>query len=328
MSRSVAREMPRYGKGSRGEYADRPSAIPRQGWKQVLLRVKDEISGDNLSIVSAGVAFYGLLAVFPAIAALVLIYGLFSDPADVQGQIAPLKDFIPPDAFQILNDQLTKVAAQGSQPLGVGLALTLGLSLWSATSGIKALFTAMNIAYEERETRGFFKLTATALLFTLSAIAFVIVALAVIAAVPAAVDLLGVDGWLRVGLLWLRWVALAVFILFALAILFRYGPSRAAPRFRWVTPGAAAATVLWIVGSIAFSLYVQNFASYNKTFGSLGAVVVLLMWFYLTAFIVCLGAELNAELEHQTARDSTTGRERPIGDRGAYVADHVAEKPK
>lgn len=328
MRTSVAGEVPTYQKGSRGEYADKPSDIPRKGWKQVLLRVKDEISGDNLSIVSAGVAFYGLLAVFPAIAALVLVYGLFSDPTDVQRQLAPVQDFIPPDAFNILNDQLSKVAAQGSQPLGLGLVLTLGLSLWSATNGIKALFTAMNIAYEERERRNFFKLTATALLFTISAIIFVIVALAVIAAVPAAVDLLGVDGWLRAGLLLLRWVALAIFVLLALAVLFRYGPCRAAPRFRWVTPGAVAATILWIVGSVAFSLYVQNFASYNKTFGSLGAVVVLLMWFYLTAFIVCLGAELNAELEHQTTRDSTTGRERPIGDRGAYVADHVADKSK
>lgn len=294
----------------------------------MLLRVGGQISSDNLSIVSAGVAFYGLLAVFPAIAALVLIYGLFADPGDVQRQLAPVQDFIPADAFQILNDQLTKVAAQGAQPLGLGLVLTLGLSLWSATNGIKALFTALNIAYEESERRNFFKLTAIALLFTISAMVFVFIALTVIAAVPAAVDLLGVEGWLRVGLLWLRWVALAVFVLLALAILFRYGPSRATPRFRWVTPGAIAATVLWIVGSVAFSLYVQNFASYNKTFGSLGAVVVLLMWFYLTAFIICLGAELNAELEHQTARDSTTGRERPIGDRGAYVADHIAGKPK
>ncbi len=315
--------VPDYRSGKHGEYADRPSAIPRPGWRQVLLRVMDEITGDNLMIVSAGVAFYGLLAVFPAIAATVLVYGLFADPADVQRQLAPLQDVMPPDAFQIISGQLSAVAGKGAQPLGFGLLLTLGLSLWSATAGIKALFTAMNIAYEEKESRNFFKLNAIAMVVTVLAIVFVIVALAIIAAVPAAVDFLGFQGWLRAGLLLSRWILLALFILSALAILFRYGPSRAPARFRWVTPGAVVATVLWIAGSVAFSFYVQNFASYNKTFGSLGAVVVLLMWFFLSAFIVCIGAELNAELEHQTARDSTTGRERPLGDRGAYVADHT-----
>ena len=319
MSRS-----PSYNPGSRGEYADSPSDIPPRGWREVLWRVKDEISGDNISIVAAGVAFYSLLAVFPALAAMVMIYGLFADPGDVQRQLDPLKDVIPADAFNILNGQLSAVASKGSQPLGFGLVLTIGLSLWSATAGVKALFSAMNIAYEQRETRNFLKLNAVALLFTILALAFVIVALTVIAAVPAVADLLGVEGWPRAGILLLRWVGLAIFIMIALALLFRYGPCRATARFRWITPGALLATVLWIVGSVAFSFYVQNFASYNKTFGSLGAVVVLLMWFYLTAFIVCLGAELNAELEHQTARDSTTGKERPIGERGAYVADHAA----
>lgn len=313
-----------YNPGARGEYADSPSDIPPRGWRQVLWRVKDEISGDNISIVAAGVAFYSLLAVFPALAAMVMVYGLFADPADVQRQLEPLKDVIPPDAFGILNGQLSAVASKGSQPLGFGLILTIGLSLWSATAGVKALFAAMNIAYEEKETRNFLRFNAVALLFTVLGLTFVIVALTVIAAVPAAADLLGVEGWARAGLLLLRWVGLAIFVMLALALLFRYGPSRATARFRWITPGAIVATVLWIVGSVAFSFYVQNFASYNKTFGSLGAVVVLLMWFYLTAFIVCLGAELNAELEHQTARDSTTGRERPLGDRGAFVADHAA----
>lgn len=317
-----------YRAGSHGEFADRPSAIPRRGWRQVLLRVKDEITGDNLTIVSAGVAFYGLLAVFPALAATVMIYGLFADPADVQRQLAPLQDLIPPDAFQIIEGQLSAVASKGAQPLGFGLLLTLGLLLWSSTAGIKALFAAMNIAYEERESRNFFKLNAIAMFVTLGAIAFVMVALTVIAAVPVAIDYLGFEGWMRTGLLLSRWVFLALFILIALAILFRYGPSRAPAQFRWVTPGALIATILWLVGSVAFSFYVQNFASYNKTFGSLGAVVVLLMWFYLSAFIICLGAELNAELEHQTRRDSTTGRERPLGDRGAYVADHAVGTEK
>lgn len=313
-----------YSPGARGEYADRPSDIPPKGWRQVLLRVWEQIGSDNLSLVAAGVAFYSLLAVFPALAAMVMIYGLFADPAEVQAQLAPLQDVIPTDAFNILNTQLSAVAAKGAQPLGFGLVLTLGLSLWSATAGIKALFTAMNIAYEEQERRNFFMLNAVSVLLTILGIAFMLIALALIAAVPAAADFLGIEGWPKAGLLLLRWVGLALFFMVALAILFRFGPSREAARLRWITPGAIVATVLWIIGSVAFSFYVQNFASYNKTFGSLGAVVVLLMWFYLTSFIVCLGAELNAELEHQTARDSTTGQEQPLGKRGAYVADHAA----
>jgi membrane protein len=309
--------------GSRGEQAERPRDIPRRGWKEVLLRVKDEIDKDNLSIVAAGVAFYGLFAIFPAITAFVTLYGLITDPAEVEQQLAPLRDVMPEDAFGILQQQMHSVVTQASGSLGLGLLLSLALAIWSSTKGTKAIFTALNIAYGEHEERGFFSLNLWSLTFTVGGIVFIIVALLVIAAVPAALAIVGSPGGvLEFVLLALRWVVMAVLMMLALALLYRYGPSRATARFQWVSPGAIAATVLWLVASVAFSLYVRHFGSYDKTFGSLGAVVILLMWFYISAYVVCLGAELNAELERQTRRDSTTGPEKPIGTRGAYVADN------
>jgi membrane protein len=309
--------------GSRGEQAERPRDIPRRGWKEVLLRVKDEIDKDNLSIVAAGVAFYGLFAIFPAITAFVTLYGLVTDPAEVEQQLAPLRDVMPEDAFGILQQQMHSVVTQASGSLGLGLLLSLALAIWSSTKGTKAIFTALNIAYGEHEERGFFSLNLWSLTFTVGGIVFIIVALLVIAAVPAALAIVGSPGGvLEFVLLALRWVVMAVLMMLALALLYRYGPSRATARFQWVSPGAIAATVLWLVASVAFSLYVRHFGSYDKTFGSLGAVVILLMWFYISAYVVCLGAELNAELERQTRRDSTTGPEKPIGTRGAYVADN------
>jgi membrane protein len=309
--------------GNRGEQAERPREIPLRGWKQVLLRVKDEIGKDNLSIVAAGVAFYALFAIFPAISAFVTLYGLITDPADVEQQLATLRDVMPEAAFGIVQQQLHSVVSQATGSLSLGLLLSLALAVWSATKGTNAIFTALNIAYGEREERGFLSLNLWSLAFTVGGIVFVIVALLVVAAVPAALAIVGSpEGVLGFVLLALRWVLMAVLLMLALALVYRYGPSRATARLQWVSPGAVAATVLWLVASVAFSLYVRHFGSYDKTFGSLGAVVILLMWFYISAYVVCLDAELNAELERQTRRDSTTGPEKPIGTRGAYVADN------
>lgn len=314
------------GAGVRGEQAGRPWEIPGRGWKDVLLRVWKEIGKDNLSIVAAGVAFYAMFAVFPAIAALVTLYGLVTDPAEAQRQMEPLREVVPQGAFDILLQQTTSVASQASGALSFGLILGLALAIWSATKGTKALITALNIAYEETETRGFFRLNLVSLALTVGAILFVLVLLAGIAAVPAILAFVGEQGGvLETILLLARWLVIALLMMLALAVVYRYAPSRATPRFQWVSVGAVVATVLWLLGSFAFSLYVRNFDSYDKTFGSLGAVAVLLMWFYISAYVVCLGAELNAELERQTQRDSTTGPEKPIGQRGAFVADHKIE---
>jgi membrane protein len=312
---------------NRGRDADTPLAIPPRGWRDVLVRVYREMSDDNLSHVAAGVAFYAFLAAFPAIAALVLTYGLVANPSTVEQHLQVAREVMPAEGFGILAEQVHKVAGSADGRLTFGLLLTIALAVWSATKGVKALMTALNIAYEERESRGFLALNLWALAFTVAAIVVVVVAVTVIGAIPAAIALLDLPEPLAAGLLWLRWPVMAVFGMVALALLYSYGPSRAAAKFVWVTPGAILATVVWIVASLGFSFYVTRFAGYNETFGSLGAVVVLLMWLYLSAYIVCLGAELNAELEHQTQRDSTKGPARPLGRRGAYVADHVPDSP-
>lgn len=314
--------MSEYNVGSRGEYADAPLEIPARGWKQVLWRVKDEIGNDNLSIVAAGVAFYALLALFPALTALVMVYGLLADPGEVSAQLAPLRSLMPGGAFAILDEQLTAMASRETVTVGIGLIFSLALAIWSSAKGIKALFMAMNIAYEERESRGFIRLNLIALLFTAAAVVFVVAAIGLIAGLPAAVAFIDFGGVIERATLWLRWPLIALMAIGALAVLYRWGPSRASAKFRWITPGAVVATLLWLAGSIAFSFYVENFGSYNETYGSLGAVVILLMWFFVSAYCVCLGAELNAELEHQTRRDSTTGPVKPAGSRNAYVADN------
>lgn len=314
--------MSEYNVGSTGGDADAPLEIPPRGWKQVLLRVKDEIGNDNLSIVAAGVAFYALLALFPALTALVMVYGLLSDPGEVSAHLAPLRNLMPEGAFAILDGQLTAMASRGSVTVGIGLMFSLVLAIWSSAKGIKALFMAINIAYEEHESRGFIHLNLIALVFTAGAVVFVLAAVGLIAGLPAAAALIDVGGMIETAALWLRWPLIASMAIVALAVLYRWGPSRASAKFRWITPGAVIATILWLVGSLAFSFYVENFGSYNETYGSLGAVVILLMWLFVSAYCVCLGAELNAELEHQTRRDSTTGPVKPAGSRNAYVADN------
>jgi membrane protein len=311
----------------RGRQADRPSEIPKAGWRDILLRTKDEISSDHISMIAAGVAFYGLLAIFPAIAAIISIWGLALDPAQIEQQLATVSGILPEDAASIIQDQARAVASHAGG--GVSLAVIGGilLALYSASKGMKALIEGLNVAYDEEESRGFIKLNLIALGLTLSLMAAMMIALGLIIVVPALLGSFGLGP--IVGLLvdLLRWPILLVGAMVVLAVLYRYAPSRDQPRWRWVSWGAGLATVVWLIGSIGFSIYVSNFGSYNETYGSIGAVIILLMWFWLSAFIVLLGAELNAEMEHQTERDSTTGAPRPLGRRRAYVADQVGEVP-
>lgn len=317
--------MPPNHAGGRGEYATGPAAIPRRGWKQVLWRVKDEMSEDNLSLISAGVAFYAFLAVFPAVGALVMIYGLAANPQSVVEQLGLFSGVIPSSAYGLLLDQLKKLAAQEDATLSLGLLFSLALTLWSATKGFKALMIALNVVYEEREKRGFILVNIVAIAMTLGGILFVIVSLTAIGLIPVAVDFLGVGEPLSTVLLLVRWPLLLIALMVALAVLYRYGPSRRSARLKWITPGAVLAGILWLIASIGFSLYAANFGNYNETFGSMGAVVVLLFWFYISAYVVCIGGEINAELERQTFRDTTVGPPRPVGQRGAYVADNPAK---
>ena len=311
----------------RGRSADRPSDLPARGWRDILWRVWTQIGEDNVSIVAAGVAFYVMLALFPAITAFVSLFGLIADPAQVQAQFENLRGVIPDDGWRILNDQLTAVASARPGKLGISALVALVLALWSAGAGVRAMMTALNIAYHEREKRNFLRFYGTAFLFTIGIALLGIISLGVIVIVPVLLNLVDLGGITQMVVKLVPWLVLAGFVVVALGVLYRYGASRHEPKTRWVSWGAILATVLWIGASLLFTIYVANFGSYNETYGALGAVVVLLFWLWISAFIVLLGAELNAEMEHQTERDTTVGRPKPRGERGAYVADHVGEVP-
>lgn len=308
-----------------GRSATTPSEIPSRGWRDILLRVKDETSEDNLSIIAAGVAFYVLLAIAPALGAIVSIYGLVADPLDVERQVDSISSFLPQEAAGIIRDQLHQVATSADSSLSFGALFAFLLALWSASKGVSTMLTALNVVYDEEEKRGFVKFTLTALAFTLAGILLFFVMIALIVGLPAVVNAIGLGGPIAWVLSIARWPLLALLLIVALSFLYTYGPSRDEPKWRWVTWGATFATVLWLIGSMGFSFYVANFASYNETYGSLGAVVILLMWLWLSTYIILIGGEINAEMEHQTAQDTTEGHPQPLGARRAYVADTVGE---
>ena len=307
-----------------GRRADEPHEIPPTGWWHILKRLAGDISRDNVSLMAAGVAFYGLLSLAPAFTALVALYGLVFDPSQVQAQVQAMEGLVPEEARKLIADQLTTIVHGSSSTLGVGFIISLALAIWSANSGTSALITALNVAYGEREKRTILRYYAGTLFVTAAAVLFGIVSLILVAIIPAAFGLLPLGDVGKTLVDWIRWPLLVVLFAAALSVVYRYAPSRNEPRWSWVSSGAVLATVLWIAGSAAFSLYVEKFATYNKTYGSLGAVVVLLMWLWLSAYAVLIGAELNAEMEHQTARDTTDAPVKPMGRRGAYVADTVA----
>lgn len=310
----------------KGRHAQSPAQIPTPGWKQILLRVWQEKNDDNIGIVAAGVAFYFLLAIFPASNAFITLYGLMNDAESARREIGSLAGMMPSEARDLLLAQFSEIDAKSTATLGSAAVISVILAIWSSMKGTNALVVALNIVYDETENRSFIYRKLLTFGMTLGAFLFLALALTLIAGLPVYLKSLGLGEWIEMLFSFLRWPLLAGLFMVIMAVLYRYAPSREEPEWRWVTPGSVVATVLWILGSLLFSWYVSNFASYNETFGSLGGVVVLLMWFYLTAFIICLSGELNAEAEHQTRKDSTDDGEQPIGTRGAYVADHVAEE--
>jgi membrane protein len=311
-----------------GRQAERPGEIPPRGWFATLKRVKAEVKEDNVSLLAAGVAFYAMLAIFPAIIAVVTVYGMVADPQEVESQVSEFAKGLPSGADALITEQLQNVAAAGRQALSIGLAASLLGVLWSASSGVQGLVKALNLVYDERETRGFLKLRGLSLLLTLGAIVVAVLALALIAVFPSFVEGLGLGQAGELAASIGRWVLLALLMLTALAVVYRFAPDRANPRWRWVSWGSVVALVLWLLGSFGFSYYVENFGKYNQTYGALASVIILLLWLYLSSFVVLLGAELNAETERQTARDTTTGPDRPMGERGAEVADTLGESPQ
>ena len=309
--------------GERGRQAGSPAEIPARGWKDILWRVYGNISDHRILALAAGVTYYSLLAIFPAIAALVAIYGLFADPSRIAKHLEKVGGFIPGGAVDVAREQLTRVTSKGGSALGFTFAIGLAVSLWSANAAMKSLFDTLNIVYGEQEKRGFIKLNAMSLGFTVAGIVFIMAALGGVIAVPVVLQFVGlsstVDLLLRIG----RWPALFLALAFALASIYRFGPSREAPRWAWITWGSAAASLLWLAASGLFSFYAANFGSFNETYGSLGAVIGFMTWLWISAIVILLGAELNAEMEHQTTRDTTTGKPRPLGVRGAKMADTV-----
>jgi membrane protein len=304
-----------------GSRADRPRAIPVAGWWQVSRRAWREAQADQVPLLAAGVAFYAFLSLFPAMIAAVMVYGLVADPATVTAQAEAVSKALPQDAASVVIDQMRTITSQPQGSLGLGVLIALVLALWTASGGVGNLVTAINIAYDEQETRGFVKRKLLSLALTLGAVLFTVVAVVLITVVPAILDAFVPSGILHWLLQALRWAGLLFAVAGALAVLYRVGPDRNAPKLRWVSVGASVATVIWMLASLGFSLYVDHFGSYSKTYGTLAGVAVLLLWLWITALIVLLGAEINAEAEQQTMKDSTVGEPRPLGERGAVKAD-------
>ena len=306
-----------------GSHAEKPTDIPKEGWVQIVKRSWKEAKTDQVPLLAAGVAFYSFLAMFPAMIAAVMLYGLVRDPADVQRQVDELSRTLPSDAASLITTQLEAITSTSSGSLGLGLLISLMLALWSASGGVGNIVSAINIAYDEEENRGFVKRKLLSLGLTVGAIVFVVAAVALVGVAPALLDNIVPEGPGRWGLEALRWIGLLVAMSAALAVLYRLAPNRDNAQFRWVSLGAVVATVLWLLASLGFSLYVDNFGSYNKTYGALAGVVVLLLWLWITMYVVLLGAEINAEAEQQTAADTTVGPDEPLGERGAVKADSL-----
>jgi membrane protein len=312
------RELSQHG---HGRFSGSPFQIPWAGWTDILWRTYVRTGEDRLLATAAGVVFFGLLAVFPAVTALVSSYGLFADPSTIGANLRTLALMLPEGSFQIVQDQIARVLAKGGTALGATFLFGLGLAIWSANAGVKAVIDALNVVYEEKEKRSFLRLNLLSLAFTCGGIAALLLMVSAVVAVPLALDHVGLAPASRLIVSLARWPLLFVILLLALGILYRFGPSRRAARWEWLSVGTLAAAMLWIAGSSLLSWYLSNFGNYDATYGSLGAAIGLMMWMWMSAIIVLCGAELNSEIEHQTAVDTTVGHPKPLGGRGAVTAD-------
>ena len=308
-----------------GRDAEAPLEMPWPGWKAVLRRTWYQMISDRVSLAAAGCAFYATLALFPAISMLISLYGLVFDPTTVEPHLEVLRGLLPAPAVALISDRVHLLVTKPSSSLGISLLISAGVTVWSTTTGTKSLIAAINLAYEERENRSILRYQVTAFGLTLLAVVGAVLGLAALVGLPAVLGILGVATNQKVILQAISLALTLVFVVLALSLIYRYGPCRNTAKWRWVTPGSVLATFLWVAASVLFSFYVSDIATYATTYGSLGAFVGLMMWFFVSAYVVLLGAELNAELELQTARDSTEGPPKPMGSRGAYVADRIAE---
>jgi membrane protein len=310
----------------RGRRAQRPKDITWRGWWDVIWRVKDQLDADNVSIVAGGLALFGLLAIFPTLAAVVAIYGIVASPEAVAGQMQAFSDLLPPATLEILQNQLNQLVGQRNEALSIGVVVSIALAMWSARKGMVALITAMNVAYNEHDRRSFLMRLLISLFFTVCAVLAFVVLVAIGVAVPLVLAFFPLGSATQWVLLGVRWLLLWVMAVFALSVLYRFAPHRSRPRWEWVNPGAIIAATLWLASSLVFAIYVRNFNSFGEAYGAIGGVVVMLMWFYVSSYVVILGGEINSELERQTLKDTTTGAEKPMGERGAFSADTVGPR--
>ncbi len=306
---------PDAGLGQNRSDAASPKDLPPKTWKAVLSRAWSEFNSDHIPAVAGGSTFFGLLALFPALGVFVSLYGLVANVEQARRQVINLRGVLPDGAISVLSEQMARLASTPHSSLGIAFVTSLAVSLWSSNAGVKALIAGLNVAYEETEKRNFVRLNLVSLAFTVGAVVLGFAG----AGLPGLLATAGLQGSLVIQIM--QWPALLLVLCALLSVLYRYGPSRAHARWRWITPGSAFAAVTWLAMSLLFSVYVANFGHYDKTYGSLGAIVGFMTWIWLSLTVVLLGAELNSELEKQTSRDTTTGAAQPQGQRGAAVAD-------
>lgn len=308
-----------------GRHAGAPWQIPLRGWKDILWRTYQQIGEDRLLAVAAGVVFYGLLALFPAITALVSLYGLFGNASTINDHLGSLSGILPGNAIDILREEVGRLTAKSGTKLGFGFVFGLGVALWSANAGMKAIIDALNVVYVEKEKRSFIKLNLVSLAFTLAAIASALLALGAIAVLPVLLEHLGFGSMAGALFRFARWPLLLALVVVGLALVYRYGPSRREPRWKWLSVGSVLAAVAWLASSVLLSWYLADYAHYDATYGSLGTGIGLMMWMWVSSIVVLFGAQLNSEIEHQTAKDSTVERDKPLGARGAVMADTLGQ---
>jgi membrane protein len=315
--------------GNRGRDAKAPWEIPLRGWRDVLLRVASELGRDRVAFLAAAIAFYAMLALFPTLIAIVSLYGLLFDPSGVTQQLTLVSRLLPPEVALNIQQQALSIVQSSRTELTLGFGLSLVGALWSSSLGALALIRALNVAYNEVETRSFFQLRGLALVFALGLVLFVVITLSVLALAPGILALVGIDRTAQLPFRVLRWLALAATVPGVLTLAYRYAPNRRPARWQWVVVGAIVAAALWLMASSGLAVYVDHVMALNRTYGALSSGVVLMLWLYVSSFVVLVGAELNAELEHQTARDTTIGKgAREPGQRGAAKADSLGPVPE
>lgn len=313
-------------KTSVGVAAKKPWEISWRGWWEISKRVVNNVNQHDISLIAAGVALFIMLSIFPALNVAVSLYALFASPENIISHIQPLQQLLPEEAFELITEQMNELANAGGISFNLTLVLSLLIWFWVSRKGAMALIKACNIIYQEHEKRPFWGLLLLSLLFTVVGIVGLLVLALLAIILPIVLDRMFLGETIEMLLKTLRWPILAMLFIAVLEAIYRFAPNRKNAKWRWVSVGAVVATLLWLAASIGFTLYVQNFSNYNDTYGAIGSVIILILWFYISAFVVLLGAEINAEMEYQTTLDSTVGDDKPMGERGAYVADTTPDK--